>query len=90
MSLYKDLGIEANKPKEANDKRFVKCKRTGFVYLRPYEPGESLAGIFVQTGKLPEEGDLIAMEDGDQWLMRREYANRNYVLPPSWPETDPV
>lgn len=60
-----------------------------YAELRPYEPGETLAGVSIsdedrKTGS-PKVGDMVARNPEnhrDQWLVNAEWFQKNYVTTP--------
>jgi hypothetical protein len=55
-------------------------RRTGVTEMRPYVPGESLAGISVNDQDTPHEGGMIARNPAhpaDQWYVNAEYFQQN-------------
>ena len=57
-----------------------KYRRTGLSEMRPYIPGEDLAGISVNKEDIPKDGDMIARNPKnheDQWLVAKAYFEAN-------------
>lgn len=59
-------------------------RKAKLAELRPWEPGEDLAGVSVspkdKEAGCPKEGDMIARNPdnhGDQWLMSKQYFDEN-------------
>ena len=51
--------------------------------MRPYEQGESLNGISVWEGDIPEIGGMIAInpkDSLDQWYVAKQFFEDNYIL----------
>jgi hypothetical protein len=66
---------------------FKRYRRKGaLTEMRPYEPGESLADIYIPSlvnkAGTAELGDMIARnpETGAQWLLSARYVAENYEL----------
>lgn len=64
---------------------FKQYRRTQIAEMRPYEPGEKLAGVSVSTeDKIkgsPKEGDMIARNPknhADTWLVAAQYFADNF------------
>jgi hypothetical protein len=64
---------------------FKPYRRKQIVELRPYIPGEAIAGISVSVVDLdegsPKEGDMIARNPknhADQWLVAAQYFADNF------------
>jgi hypothetical protein len=64
---------------------FVPYRRKQIAELRPYEPGEDLAGVSVsaadQKAGSPKTGDMIARNPKnhvDQWLVEAKYFADNF------------
>lgn len=71
------MGIE-NKHSEL----FKKYRRKGLAEMRPYIPGEDLAGISVSDTDDPKtDCGMIARnpnDHNDQWYVSRDYFNKNF------------
>jgi len=66
------------------------CKRT-IQWLRPYIPGEDLAGISVNAVDTPEAGGMIAMNADnpkDQWYVGKDFYQANYEPAQPQPEAE--
>jgi hypothetical protein len=70
--------------------KFKKYRRTAVSELRPYEPGEDLAGISLSDAQRaegsPKPGDMIARNPknhADQWLIEAQYFKDNLEEIPS-------
>ena len=64
---------------------FVPYRRKQIAELRPYEPGEDLAGVSVSAADKkagsPKAGDMIARNPKnhvDQWLVEAKYFADNF------------
>lgn len=64
---------------------FNSYRRKGVSEMRPYVPGEDLAGVSISdTDKAngsPQEGDMIAHnvdDHSDQWLVAKAFFEKNY------------
>jgi hypothetical protein len=64
---------------------FKRYRREQITELRPYEPGESLAGISIsgvdRANGSPKNGDMIARNPknhADQWLVAAQYFADNF------------
>ena len=56
-------------------------RKTAAQEMRPYVPGESLAGVSVNTVDSPEKGGMIARNarnHADQWYVAKEFFEDNY------------
>jgi hypothetical protein len=63
--------------------RWHKYIRKGVSEMRPYIPGEDLAGVSVSSEDIPEQGDMIARNPdnhADQWLVAQAYFEKNLEL----------
>jgi len=67
------------------DARFKEYRKTRTQLLRPYEPGENLLGVSVNShdrkNGSPKEGDMIAVSKynpSDRWLVAEEFYKKNY------------
>ena len=61
--------------------QFQRYLRKQVSELRPYVPGEDLAGISVHPDQTPEEGDWVARQTHDhkdQWLVKRSYFEKHF------------
>lgn len=66
-------------------KEFTKYRRSQIAELRPYEPGEDLAGVSIsepdRKAGSPKQGDMIARNPKnheDQWLVAAQYFADNF------------
>ena len=66
-------------------KEFRKYRRKQIAELRPYEPGENMAGISISAEDVragsPKAGDMIARNPknhADQWLIAAQYYADNF------------
>ena len=51
--------------------------------MRPYEPGEDLTGVSVNTEDTPEIGGMIAINpqnQEDRWYVAKKFFDDNYEL----------
>lgn len=51
-------------------------RRTGLSLMRPYVPGEDMAGISISKGDTPELGGMIAKsprDETDRWYVSKAY-----------------
>ena len=58
-------------------------KKTAVQYMRPYEMDESLTGVDIPTGVIPEIGGMIAInvnDATDKWYITKEFVDANYEL----------
>jgi hypothetical protein len=56
-------------------------RKRGLAEMRPYVPGENLAGISVSDADQPGEGGMIARNPAnhaDQWYVAAEYFRKNF------------
>jgi hypothetical protein len=58
-----------------------KYRKTGVQEMRPYIPGENLAGVSVSERDTPEEGGMIArdVDDGAEWYVSARFFQDNYT-----------
>lgn len=66
---------------------FTRYRRKQIAELRPYVPGENLAGVSIsdvdKEAGSPKQGDMIARNPknhADQWLVSAEYFRENFEL----------
>ena len=51
--------------------------------MRPYVPGEDLAGISVSSEDTPEKGGMIAVNpqnENDKWYVAKAFFESNYEI----------
>lgn len=56
-------------------------RKSGVAEMRPYLPGENLAGISITVGLLPQTGGMIARDPKnhlDLWYVSPTFFERNY------------
>ena len=83
MSNFTDYKLEEEAP--APRDAFKQYRRRQIAELRPYVPGENMAGISISdqdagTGS-PKVGDMIARNPenyADQWLVSAAYFDKNF------------
>ena len=64
------------------DSRFRYYVKSAKQPMRPYEPGESMAGISVSPEDIPEQGGMIAINPNnllDKWYIAKEFFETNYI-----------
>ena len=62
---------------------FKQYRRTGLSEMRPFVPGEDLAGVSVSDTDTPELGGMIARNPknhDDQWYVAKKYFDDNLEL----------
>ena len=62
-----------------NFKNYIKTNKQP---MRPYVPGEDLAGISVWEGDELEEGGMIAQnpkDASDMWYVAKQFFEENYI-----------
>ena len=60
-----------------SEDKFVQYQQLMTIEMRPYVPGEDLAGVHIPEGETPEEGDMIARDPQDRdamWLVTQRMA----------------
>lgn len=65
----------------ANDDRTKLYRKKGVQPMRPYVPGEDLAGVSVSAEDIPELGGMIAhnaADPTDRWYVSKEFFEANY------------
>ena len=65
------------------DEGFKAYKKTAVQYMRPYEKGESMEGISVAIGDVPEVGGMVAInleDETNKWYVSKTFFETNYEL----------
>lgn len=60
---------------------FKPYRKVGVQMMRPYNPGDSLEGISVADGEIPEVGGMIAVDMTnmkDKWYVPKDFFDKNY------------
>jgi len=65
-----------------NQKQFKNYRKKNVQPMRPYIPGEDLAGISISPEDNPEEGGMIAINPNnpnDKWYVAKKFFEDNYI-----------
>ena len=65
------------------DSRYKNYRKKNVQPMRPYEPGEDLTGVSVNTEDTPEIGGMIAINpqnQEDRWYVAKKLFDDNYEL----------